>query len=114
MQKSGLSVKIKVAYLSELDSEEIRGRLLDKVKNGEVLTGVERRWIKMTDIGRMFEQEKEDAVKVAEAKTLVADVERTAKGFSVSVEEACKKMGIAQSEYPAAKEMVEGMLVGAA
>ncbi|MBR1635895.1 MAG: hypothetical protein IJ682_12660 [Lachnospiraceae bacterium] len=71
-------------------------------------------WIKMTTIGRMFEQEKEDAVRVAEARMIVDDVERVSKGFAISVEEVCEKMGIDAVKYEAAKKLVAETLVGVA
>lgn len=122
VKKTGFSINIDAAYLSELDSEEIRKRLSDKITRGESLSDQElmeliilpltyktkdkkqemikesidlakqvkdekqstflvagiivfsdkvidentrekaKEWMKMTQIGRMFEQEKQEAV----------------------------------------------------
>ena len=74
------------------------------------------RWIKMTTIGRMFEEEKEEAVRMAKeaakkdnardnARTLLDGIERTAKGFKVSVEEARERMGISKERFEEAKKL---------
>ena len=76
----------------------------------------------MTQIGRMFEQEKQDAVnqavneatQFADAKRLVDDVESIAAGFDISIDEVCKKIGIDRAKYDRAKEMTAPATVAAA
>ena len=172
--KTAFSVSIEAAFLSELDSEEIRTRVSDKIKRQEKLSDEElmeliilpltyrtkekkqemikesidlakqvtdekqstflvsgivvfsdkvideqtreqaKEWMKMTQIGKMFEQEKIEAVneavnyatQMADARRLVDDVDSFAAGFGISVDEVCKKMGIDKTRYDAAKELL--------
>lgn len=192
VQKSGFSVTIEAAYLSELDSEEIWSRLSDKVRRGERLTDAElmefiilpltyrtqekkreiikesidiakqisdgqqanfiiagivvfsdkiidsetkemaKEWIKMTAIGRMFEQEKEEAVRQARteagkkfeqekeeavemakqeeeqkaAKQIVKMIDSLVKNTNQTVEEICIAAGIDKKKYNEAKRLV--------
>ena len=172
--KTAFSVSIEAAFLSELDSEEIRTRVSGKIKRKEMLSDEElmeliilpltyrtkekkqemikesidlakqvtdekqstflvsgivvfsdkvideqtreqaKEWMKMTQIGKMFEQEKIEAVneavnyatQMADARRLVDDVDSFAAGFGISVDEVCKKMGIDKTRYDAAKELL--------
>ena len=163
VSKSGFTIDIEVAYLSELDSGEIRERLSNKIKNKETLTDEElmeliilpltykskekkremikesielakqvadekqsiflvagivvfsdkvideetrnyaKEWMKMTQIGRMFEQEKMEAVNNAIEETRQDDLFRfvyaggmtidfAAQQANMSIEDFCKAM----------------------
>ena len=164
--KSAFSINIETAFLSELDSEEIRSRVSGKIKRQEILSDEElmeliilpltyrtkekkqeiikesidlakqvtdekqstflvsgivvfsdkvideqtreqaKEWMKMTQIGKMFEQEKIEAVRVADARRLVDDIDSVAIGFNISTEEVCKKMGIDKTKYDSARKLL--------
>ena len=176
--KSGFSVTIEPAFLSQLDSEKIKNHLTDKVEKGEALSDEElmefiilpltyktkakkqemiqssielakrikdeqksnfviagivvfsdkfidedirnsaKEWIRMTQIGRMFEQEKNEAVEAAVkeaneeaakekqtdlAKQLVSLVDTLVKTTNRTLEAACHALGVEKSEYDEAK-----------
>ena len=65
----------------------------------------------MTQIGRMFWEEREQAIKEAvakteaktKAKTLVQTFETLAKNVSLTVEETCKRFGLSWKDYTEAR-----------
>ena len=148
LSKTGFSLNIEPAFLSELDSEEIRTRISNKIKNHEKLTDEEmmeliilpltyrtrekkqqiieeaidlakrvkdekqstflvagivvfsdkvideetrekaKEWMKMTQIGRMFEKEKEDAVRDSVQNNLFKYVNDGAMSIDYAAHEA--------------------------
>ncbi len=65
----------------------------------------------MTEIGAMFEKEKEDAVADAivltQARDLVESVDQIAKNLNLSLEDACTARGINAIAYDIAKKYIE-------
>ena len=169
VSKTGFSMNIEAAFLSELDSEEIRNRLSDKISKEKFLSDQElmeliilpltyqtnekkqemikesinlakkvkdekqssflvagivvfsdkiidadtksraKEWMKMTQIGRMFEQEKQDAVNLERAKAIVDKVESVSTIYGDSIDEVCRKMNVSKFEYDAAKAILSDM-----
>ena len=60
----------------------------------------------MTEIGAMFEKEKEEAVALAEAKGIVESVDQIAINAHVELEEACRLRGINVAAYDIAKKYI--------
>ena len=63
--------------------------------------------LSMTEIGAMFEKEKEEAVALAEAKGIVESVDQIAINAHVELEEACRLRGINKTAYDFAKIYIE-------
>ena len=61
----------------------------------------------MTEIGAMFEKEKEEAVTLAKAKALVNSVDRLSKNGNISHEEACRLLDLTEDAYFVAKIYLE-------
>ena len=160
VKKTGFSINIDAAYLSELNSEEIRKRLSDKITRGESLLDQElmeliilpltyktkdkkqemikesidlakqvkdekqstflvagiivfsdkvidehtreqaKEWMKMTQIGRMFEQEKQEAVNNAVNNILFEQVNDGV----VTIDYASRKANLSISDFIKAME----------
>ena len=174
--KSGFTISIDAAYLSEHDSDEIRARLSNKIKNKEKLVDEElmeliilpltyksrekkqeiikesielakqvtdekqstflvagivvfsdkvideetrkhaKEWMKMTQIGRMFEQEKIEAVEKAKqeeerntARQIVSMIDNLAKNTIQTIEDACAATGIDTERYAEARKLLVAM-----
>ncbi len=63
--------------------------------------------LSMTDIGAMFEKEKEDAVALTKAKAMVDSVERVSLNGNFSIEEACRLLGITKDAYDVSRKYLE-------
>ena len=165
VSKSGFSISIEAAYLSELDSGKIRTKLSNKIKNKETLTDEElmeliilpltyknrkkkqemikesielakqvtdekqstflvagivvfsdkvideetrdhaKEWMKMTQIGRMFEQEKIDAVNNAIEETRQDDLFRFVHAGGMTIDFASQQANMSVEDF--SKAMVE-------
>ena len=70
----------------------------------------------MTQIGRMFWEERQQAVaKVevqGEAKTLVQTLETMAKNASLTVEEVCRRFGLSWKDYTEARSYLSQLPAG--
>ena len=75
-------------------------QIIDKEMSKKV-----KEWISVTKVGRLFEEEKEEAVKEAEAKTIVDFVEKKIKQYG-SVEKACKDLEVSVEKYNRCKELL--------
>ena len=61
----------------------------------------------MTRIGELFEQEKQDAINLADAKRIVSMINSFANNYHISVEEACAAAQIGEENYANAKSLVQ-------
>ena len=164
VSKSGFSISIEAAYLSELDSGKILTKLSNKIKNKETLTDEElmeliilpltyknrkkkqemikesielakqvtdekqstflvarivvfsdkvideetrdhaKEWMKMTQIGRMFEQEKIDAVNNAIEETRQDDLFRFVHAGGMTIDFASQQANMSVEDFSKAME----------
>ena len=162
--KSGFSISIEAAYLSELDSGEIRKRLSNKIKNKEALDDKElmeliilpltyksrekkqemikesielakqvtdekqstflvagivvfsdkvideetrnhaKEWMKMTQIGRMFEQEKIDAVNEAVIENTYSNLFKYVNAGGMTIDFAAQQANMSVEDFSRAME----------
>ena len=61
----------------------------------------------MTAIGAMFEKEKKEAVMLTKAEDLVKSVDQIVVNGSLSLEEACRLLGVNVTAYEIAKVYIQ-------